>query len=60
MMEGLDMMIRKTGTAMTDEDLKAAMEAIRQANERVRQSPENARRFLDKIYPPAAEKDDAE
>ncbi|WP_207462045.1 hypothetical protein [Azospirillum sp. SYSU D00513] len=54
------MMIRKTGTAMTDEDLKAAMEAIRQANERVRQSPENARRFLDKIYSPTADKDDTE
>lgn len=40
------------GTAMTDEDLKAMKEAIRQATERALESPEAARRFIERISAP--------
>lgn len=47
------MAIHKTGSMMSEKDLKAAREAIRQLNERIKDSPENARRFLEKVYAPA-------
>ncbi|WP_158282418.1 hypothetical protein [Azospirillum sp. TSO5] len=49
------------GTAMTDEDLKAMKEAIRQATERALETPESARRFIERISaPPANQQGDAD